>query len=374
MSAEEDYQHMARALRLAQRGLYTADPNPRVGCVLVNRGAVVGEGFHARTGEGHAEVIALQAAAAQAKGATAYITLEPCCHHGHTPPCTEALIAAGIVRAVIAMRDPNPQVSGQGVAVLQTHGIDVVEGVMAEQAAALNPGFISRMQHNRPWVRIKSAISLDGRTAMASGESQWISGETARHDVQLLRARSGAVFTGIGTALADDPGLNVRLSAEQLGIEGEVRQPLRVVIDADLKLSPEAKLLQLPGESIIFTVAHDDAQHTDKMESLQQAGAAVITAGDEQACIDLPLALRLLAERGVNELQVEAGSRLVGSLFSAGLVDELVIYLAPHLMGDAAQGLVHIPAIDSMSKRVPLRWRDVRKIGDDLKIVAIPEQ
>lgn len=245
-----DYRWMARALTLARRGLYSVDPNPRVGCVLVREGAIVGEGWHERAGEAHAEVIALAAAGRQARGATVYVTLEPCCHYGRTPPCTEALLQAGVARVAAAMRDPNPQVAGQGLAILREAGVAVDCGLLEAEARALNPGFIQRMTQGRPFVRLKLAMSLDGRTALASGESQWLTGEAARQDVQRLRARSSVILTGIGTVLADDPGLNVRLPEVS-------RQPLRVILDSDLRTPPTARTLQLPGSVLIFTAVAD---------------------------------------------------------------------------------------------------------------------
>ena len=259
---DTDARHMARALELARRGLYTTDPNPRVGCVIAKDGKIVGEGFHARAGEPHAEINALRAAGAAARGATVYLTLEPCCHHGKTPPCTEALIAAGVARVVAAMQDPNPRVAGQGFAELKQAGIGNASGLMQSEAEVLNPGFISRMQRGRPFVRVKLAASLDGRTALANGESKWITGEPARADVQHWRARSSAILTGIGTVLADDPSLNVR--AFDVG-----RQPLRVVLDSQLQMSPKAKMLALPGATLVVTASNDAA----RAEALRQAGA-----------------------------------------------------------------------------------------------------
>ena len=252
-----DYKCMARALRIARRGLCTTHPNPRVGCVLVRNGNIVGEGYHARAGEAHAEVRALEAAGEAARGAVAYVTLEPCCHTGRTPPCTNALIQAGVSRVVAAMSDPNPRVAGNGFKALADAGVSVDSGILQVQAESLNPGYISRMRYGRPWIRLKSALSLDGRTAMASGESQWITGEDARRDVQLLRAQSSAVMTGIGTVMADDPSLNVRLHASDLRHAGEIRQPLRIVLDTHLRIPPDARVLNLPGDCLIFTASKD---------------------------------------------------------------------------------------------------------------------
>jgi len=355
----DDARHMARALVLAARGLYTTDPNPRVGCVLVKDGQVVGEGWHERAGEPHAEVHALRAAGAAARGATAYVTLEPCCHHGRTPPCTRALIEAGVARVVAAMPDPNPRVARQGVAELERAGIRVEIGLLAAEAERLNPGFISRMTRGRPYVRVKLAASLDGRTALASGESKWITGEAARADVQRLRARSSAILTGVGTVLADDPSLTVR------DIEIK-RQPLRVVVDGNLSMRADARLLRLPGKTLVVTAA-DDA---DYAEPLLEAGAEVMVLAAGAGRVDLPLLMQDLAVREVNELLVEAGATVCGALLEAGVVDELVLYLAPHLLGSSARGLFNIPALESMADRVALDIVDVRAVGKDWRITA----
>ncbi len=361
VAAAEDHGFMARALRLARRGLYTTDPNPRVGCVIVRDGAVVGEGWHRRAGEPHAEIHALREAGEAARGATAYVTLEPCCHHGRTPPCSQALIEAGVARVVAAMEDPNPRVAGQGLRALRDAGIEAESGLLAEQAEALNPGFVQRMRHGRPWVRLKLAMSLDGRTAMASGESRWITGEAARADVHRLRARSSAVLTGIGTVLADDPSLNARLDQ---GIE--VHQPLRVVLDAHLAMPPEARMLSLPGKTLVLTYSRDEAQR----EALEAAGAEVCVLPGVGDRLDLDAVLAELGRREVNELMVEAGAVLAGGFLQAGRVDELVFYLAPHLMGDGARGLFHLPGLERMEERIALDIRDIRAVGHDWRITA----
>ncbi len=355
----EDVRHMARALQLAKQGLYTADPNPRVGCVIVRDNQVVGEGWHKRAGEPHAEVLALAAAGQQARGATAYVSLEPCCHHGRTPPCSEALIKAGIARVVAAMPDPNPRVASRGLAELERAGVRVDIGLQEAESVRLNPGFVSRMTRGRPYLRVKLAASLDGRTALAHGESKWITGEDARADVQRLRAQSSAILTGIGTVLADDPSLTVR----DLDIG---RQPLRVVVDSHLKLRPNARMLSLAGKTLVVTASADPGQAA----ALGDAGAEVLVlrTGDDR--VDLPELMRILAEREVNELLVEAGATLCGSLLQAGLVDELVIYLAPHLLGNAARGLFNIPVLETMQSRVELDIQDVRAVGHDWRITA----
>ena len=358
----DDVRHMARALRLAKRGLYTTDPNPRVGCVIVRDGQVVGEGWHRRAGEPHAEVHALAAAGQQARGATAYVSLEPCCHHGRTPPCSEALVKAGIARVVAAMPDPNPRVASQGIADLENAGIRVDIGLLQAESESLNSGFISRMTRGRPYLRVKLAASLDGRTALANGESKWITGEAARADVQRLRARSSAILTGIGTVLADDPSLTVR----DLDIE---RQPLRVVVDPHLRMQPAARMLALPGTTLVVT----SEEHANDVAALRAAGAEVFCLPVVSDRINLKLLLEHLATREVNEVLVEAGATLCGELLRAGLVDELVLYLAPHLLGSDARGLFNIPGLGDMADRVALDIQDVRAIGKDWRITAKPK-
>ncbi|CDH43410.1 bifunctional diaminohydroxyphosphoribosylaminopyrimidine deaminase/5-amino-6-(5-phosphoribosylamino)uracil reductase RibD [Candidatus Contendibacter odensensis] len=354
-----DYRFMARALTLARRGLYSTDPNPRVGCVLVREGAIVGEGWHQRAGEPHAEVNALNAAGALAGGATVYVTLEPCCHHGRTPPCTDALLNAGISRLVAAMPDPNPQVAGRGLAILRDAGITVDCGLLEAEAQALNPGFIQRMTMNRPFVRVKLAMSLDGRTALASGESQWITGEAARQDVQRLRARSSAILSGIGTVLADDPALNVRLPAA-------TRQPLRVILDSGLRTPPTAQILRLPGSVLIFTAVADSASQA----LLQAVGAEIIVVPRTGQGLDLRAVMAELARRECNEIHVESGPTLAGALLQAGLVDELVIYIAPLLLGDKARGLFQLPELARMNERTELEILDMRAVGKDWRVIT----
>jgi len=353
-----DSQWMAQALRLAERGLYTTSPNPRVGSVMVHEGKVVGEGWHERAGEPHAEVHALLAAGKLAKGATAYVTLEPCSHYGRTPPCADALIASRVARVVVAMQDPNPMVAGQGIAKLRAAGIVVECGLMETAARELNIGFVSRMTRGTPWVRSKIAASLDGRTALANGTSKWITGEAARRDVQHWRARSCAVLTGIGTVLADDPQLNVR----------EInygRQPLRVVLDSEFRISPGAKILQ-GGQTLIYTSCTETAKH----QAITASGVEVVILAGADGRVDLPAVMRDLGQRGINEILVESGRTLNGALLTAGLVDELVLYLAPQFLGDAARGLADIGELTQLQQRVALQWNDVRQVGGDLRIVA----
>ncbi|MCU7813284.1 MAG: bifunctional diaminohydroxyphosphoribosylaminopyrimidine deaminase/5-amino-6-(5-phosphoribosylamino)uracil reductase RibD [Candidatus Thiodiazotropha sp. (ex Notomyrtea botanica)] len=370
MSSDSDHRHMARAIRLARKGRYTTHPNPRVGCVLVKSGKVVGEGYHRRAGEPHAERNALAAAGAEAKGATAYVTLEPCCHHGRTPPCTEALIEAGVKRVVAAMLDPNPLVAGQGLTQLNAAGIEVVEGVMQAQAEALNPGFIKRMRKRMPFVRCKLAMSLDGRTAMASGESQWITSAAAREDVHRLRASSAAILTGIGTMQADDPSMNVRLTAKQLGLKAGLSppQPLRVVLDPKLQTLPSANMLNQTGP--VLLICGEDARL--KAAPLEAAGAQIVTLPLDNDLLDLREVMSLLAEQEINEVLLESGAVLAGAMLDAGLIDELLVYLAPHLMGSGARGLFHLPELLHMSDRISLRFTDLRRIGDDIRITAVP--
>ena len=361
-----DRQFMQQALRLAGKGLYSTDPNPRVGCVVVKEGAVVGEGWHQRAGEPHAEINALHQAGSSAREATVYVTLEPCCHYGKTPPCSKALVEAGVKRVVVAMTDPNSRVAGQGLTELRAAGIQVEYGVLQEQAERLNPGFISRMCRGRPWVRCKLAMSLDGRTAMAAGESKWITSKQARADVQELRARSSAIVTGIGTVMADDPSLNVRLP----GPGGIPRQPLRVVLDRELRISPEARLLSLPGDVVIFCA--ETAQRRAGVISGLDAEVIPVPSGENG--LDLMAVMQLLAQREINEVLLEAGATLSGAMLQAGLIDELVIYLAPHLMGDAARGLFHLPGLEKMEQRFELDIQEIRAVGKDWRISARVKQ
>ncbi|MDD4964454.1 MAG: bifunctional diaminohydroxyphosphoribosylaminopyrimidine deaminase/5-amino-6-(5-phosphoribosylamino)uracil reductase RibD [Gallionella sp.] len=347
---------MSLALRLAEQGLYSTSPNPRVGCVIVKNEVQIGSGWHQRAGEPHAEVYALREAGAEAENATAYVTLEPCSHTGRTPPCADALIAAGVARVVIAMQDPNPLVSGKGIGRLRAAGIVVESGLMEASAQELNRGFVSRMTRGVPWVRSKIGMSLDGRTALANGVSQWITSPEARHDVQHWRARSCAVLTGINTILADDAELTVR------SIETS-RQPLRVVLDSQLRIPLTAKLLQSQG--VLIYTTHNDI---DKITALKERGATVCVLSGTQ--IDLNVMLRDLAQRGCNEVLVEAGSTLNGALLKAGCVDELIVYLAPQLLGDAARGMAQLGELTRLDQRINLHWQDMWQVGKDLRLVA----
>lgn len=362
MFSAADHGFMANALRLAERGLFSTTPNPRVGCVIVKDGVVVGEGWHQKAGEAHAEVHALQAAGCAARGATVYVTLEPCCHHGRTPPCASALITAGVSRVVAAMQDPNPQVAGQGLSLLAAAGIATDCGLLEAEARELNVGFVTRMTCGRPWVRMKLAASLDGKTALQNGVSQWITGAQARQDGHRWRARACAILSGIGTVRDDDPQLNVR------GIETS-RQPLKVVVDSTLALSPDAKLLK--GGNALVVTASDDAR---KAELLSRLGADVICLPNAEKRIDLPALMAELCRRGINELHVEGGFRLNGALLAAGLVDELLLYLAPVLVGDAARGMFDLPVLASLDDKCRLAIRDMRMVGADLRVLACVER
>lgn len=364
-SPDADARWMARALDLARRGLYSAAPNPRVGCVIVAADEVVGESFHARTGGPHAEVQALAAAGDRARGATVYLGLEPCSHHGRTPPCVEALIAAGVARVVAAIQDPNPKVAGRGLAALRAAGVAVQLGPLEDQARALNAGFLSRMARGRPRVTVKLGASLDGRTAMASGESRWITGVAARDDVQGWRGESCAIVTGIGTVLADNPRLDLRLAETRtLG-----RQPLRVVLDSGLRLPPGARILSPPGRVLVCT-ARAALEASGTTRALQAAGAELETLARGPAGLELPALLDLMARRECNEVLVEAGPALAGAFVAAGLAGRLVVYLAPVLMGDTARGMFALPGLTEMSERLQWRFTDVRRVGEDLRIIA----
>ena len=361
ITTAEDSQMMARALELARRGMYSTDPNPRVGCVIVKNGKIIGEGWHEKAGEPHAEIQALNNVdETQRHGATVYITLEPCCHQGKTSPCTHALKKARVGRLVVAMSDPNPEVKGQGIAEMEHTGIPVQVGLMETEARALNPGFISRMEQGSPYVRIKLATSLDGRTALADGESKWITEPAAREDVQRWRARSSAILTGVSTILMDDPSLNVRLS------DVEHLQPLRVVLDSTLRMPPTAQMLRLSGKTLVVTVADDNEQ----AQKLREAGAEILFLDKKSKTINLKLLMTQLAAREINELHVEAGATLCGAFLKTGLVDELVLYMAPHIMGTQAKGMFNFPSLESMTDRIRLEIQDVRAVGKDWRFVC----
>ena len=354
-----DHLMMTRALRLAERGAYTTRPNPMVGCVIAQGDDIVGEGFHAKAGEPHAEVFALQAAGERARGATAYVTLEPCAHVGKTGPCADALIAAGVSRVVSAMRDPFPQVDGAGFEKLTAAGITVESGLMEAQARTHNRGWLSRIERERPWLRVKLATSLDGRSALASGESKWISGEASRQDVQRWRARAGAILTGAGTVLIDDPSLTVRLADDTAFVP-----PMRVVLDPGLATVARGRVRE--GDAPTLYIHAPDAKPPRAIDA-QTASAPV-----HDGRFDLAAVLKLLAAREINEVQVEAGATLAGAFLSAGLVDEILLYVAPVLLGDRARPLFDGLHIDEMTQRLHLDIVESRRIGNDVRLLLQP--
>ena len=356
-----DHECMATALRLARKGLFTTDPNPRVGCVIADGQSITGLGWHEKAGASHAEIAALQDAGEAARGKTAYITLEPCSHHGRTAPCTEALLEAGIARVVVAVKDPNPEVDGRGLHRLQKAGVKVETGLMSVQAEGLNAGFMMRMRARRPWVRIKSAISIDGRTALHNGESKWISGEASRHDVQRWRARSSAILTGIGTVLADDPSMCARL-------DQEVRQPVRVITDSRWRTPPGSRILEGPGGTVIAGDCSAPIPGRLADSDVQCLPLPVVNG-----VIDLPALLEALAGMEINEIQVEAGARLCGALLNAHLVDEILIYQAPIVLGEGGPGPFAIGPLESMTERTHLTLLETSPLGDDLRIRLQPE-
>jgi len=356
---DEDRRAMSRAFALAQRGLYTTDPNPRVGCVLLRDGQVVGEGWHERAGEAHAEPRALATAGEAARGATAYVTLEPCDHHGRTGPCTQALIEAGVSRVIYAMEDPNPLVAGAGAKRLRASGVEVASGLMAAASEALNPGYVRRMRTGMPFVRVKLATSLDGHTALASGESRWITSKDARKDAQYFRARSSAILTGVGTILADDPALNVRIDESD-------RQPLRVVLDSRLRTPSDARVIDREGQVLVIGTVDDESRR--RSLELQDVEVQIIPSAVRP---DLGAVLALLGRRGANEIWVEAGPILAGAFVRARLCDELIIYVAPALLGEGARPLLDLPPLQRLEDKLSLRFTDCRSVGDDLRITAV---
>ncbi|NVH75516.1 bifunctional diaminohydroxyphosphoribosylaminopyrimidine deaminase/5-amino-6-(5-phosphoribosylamino)uracil reductase RibD [Paraburkholderia sp. JPY432] len=364
MFSQTDFVHMERALSLAKRGMYTTDPNPRVGCVLVRNGEVIGEGYTQPAGQDHAEIRALKDARSRGhdlRGATAYVTLEPCSHFGRTPPCANALIEAQIGRVIAAMEDPNPQVSGRGLAMLREAGIEVRCGLLANEARELNIGFVSRMTRGRPWVRMKVAASLDGRTGLPSGESQWITSAAARADGHAWRARASAILTGIGTVREDNPRMTVRAVDTP-------RQPRRVLIDSQLDVPLDAQILA--GAPTLIFCGELDARLEERAVALRERGAEIVPLPNAFGKVDLPRMLSVLGERNVNELHVEAGYKLNGSLLREGCVDELLVYLAPSLLGVDSMSMFNLDAPDLLEDRVKLNFHTVERIGDDLRILA----
>lgn len=365
MTNINDAVYMAHALKLAHKGRFTTSPNPNVGCVIVRDGMIVGEGYHIRTGGPHAEIYALRQAGDKAQGATAYVTLEPCSHHGKTPPCCEALIQAGIKRVVAAMQDPNPQVAGRGMYRLQQAGIVIHSGLMQDEAEALNPGFLKRMRTGLPYVRLKLASSLDGRTAMSSGESQWITSAQAREDVQRFRAESSAILSSSATVLADNPSLTVRWKAlgpeiQSIYSEADIRQPIRVIVDSQNRVTPQHRLLHEEGMTWLARAVRDEQNWPDSCEQ-------IILPSTQQG-IDLVALMVALGKRQINCVWTEAGAGLAGALLQTGLVDELILYMAPRLLGDSPFGLCQLPGIQTLAGAPAFSIKDVRQVGPDLRL------
>lgn len=355
---QNDLIFMTKALQLATQGQFTTKPNPRVGCMLVKNGEIIGEGFHEKAGQAHAEINALRNATSNVQGATAYVTLEPCSHYGKTPPCCEALISAGISRLVVAMTDPNPLVSGQGLARCKEAGIEITSDVLRDDAEKLNRGFISRMTRKRPFVQSKIAMSLDGKTALENGKSQWITSAQARTDVHLFRAESGAILTGIGTVLADNPSLNARVNFECV-------QPMRVVLDSTLQMPFDCKMTELAGRTLILT-CNEDVQ---KQKRLNDVGFETQVLPSVNGRLDLHAVMTFLAMQEVNTIFVEAGAILNGALLNAGLVDEWLIYMASCVLGDKGRGAFSLESLQSMTQKKVLHWQEVRRIGEDLRLI-----
>ena len=371
-----DRSMMSMALRLAAKGIYTTTPNPMVGCVITQGDEIVGRGWHVRAGLAHAEVVALAEAGERALGATAYVTLEPCAHRGRTGPCVDALLQAGVQRVVAASEDPNPKVAGAGIAALRAAGVVVDVGLLEQQARDLNCGFFKRHEYGVPWVTIKTAASLDGRTAMASGQSQWITAPPARRDVQRMRAQNCAIITGIGTQQMDDPSLTLRISYADLGlsvddVDSSLRQPLRVVVDSQCQMSSGARLLQQDGATLIATT--DGALQRQRAAALESAGAEVIFLPAREQRVDLQSLLQHLAERGCNRVMVEAGAGLAGAFVGEGLLDEMVCYWAPKLFGSHARPMFDLP-IETIDAHLALSVVDMSRIGEDIRLTLQPEK
>ena len=355
---------MAEALRQARKGYYSTPPNPRVGCVVVVEGKLFASGWHEYTGGPHAEVNAISSATIP-PGADFYVTLEPCSHHGKTPPCVDALVAAKPARVIVAMEDPNPQVSGRGLEQLRSHGIEVITGVMQAQAQELNPGFIKRMAEELPFVSVKMASSLDGRTALANGNSKWITSTPARHDVQLLRAQASAILSSAQTVLDDDPSLDVRLSAEDLGQSCAVRQPVRVLVDTNLRLSGDEKIFSTAGDIWIYTLEENVARHAPLVD---QGARLIVGQASDSGQVCLGTMLRDMAQQGINKVHTECGQQLAGALINQQFADQIILYLAPQLLGSAARGCFDLGELTAMEQSITCRIRDVRQIGDDLRL------
>ena len=371
-----DHKFMQQAIELAKKGLYSTKPNPAVGCVLVKNGQIVGTGYHKQAGLLHAERVAIANAGNQAQGATAYVTLEPCAHYGKTPPCVDGLIEAGIVRVVVAMQDPNPLVSGQGIIKLQQANIKVQVGLLSIEASALNKGFIQVMQIKRPFVRVKMASSLDGRTAMQSGESQWITGPESREEVHKLRALSGAIITGIGTVLADDPSLTVRLdkaSLTNMNLDADACHPLRIVLDPNLSMPLDAKMLSAPGRTVLMTTKDAVDRDSTIVENLMQVGAELVAVSSIDDHLDIHSILEYLTqEESINDVLVESGAIVAGAFIQSGTVNELHCYIAPILMGDVAKPMFFLPGLDSMAKTIKFEIASSQTFGKDIRLIMTP--
>ena len=365
MFSEQDKEFMQQAIALAAKGRFTTSPNPNVGCVIVKDGDIVGQGYHQKAGEGHAEVHALKMAGDKARGATAYVTLEPCSHYGRTPPCAKGLIDAGVSRVVAAMVDPNPEVAGRGLRMLEETGIETAAGLFEQEARALNPGFLTRMETGLPYISCKLAASLDGKTALKNGESKWITSSAARQDVQLLRAEHCAVLSGADTVLFDDAKLNVRLSAEQLKLaEGlSVRQPIRVIIDSQNRLYPDLALFSINSPIIILRTKADTTHQWPEH-------VTELLVDSINGKVDIKKALKQLTAHGINSVFVEAGATLAGKFHELNLIDNYILYLAPKIMGQDARGLFNVPELTQMADVKSLKWHDIKQVGDDIRLTA----
>jgi diaminohydroxyphosphoribosylaminopyrimidine deaminase/5-amino-6-(5-phosphoribosylamino)uracil reductase len=376
MFTDNDHTFMRTALELAAKGRYSTRPNPAVGCVVVKQGRIIGQGWHRKAGEPHAERLALAQAGEAARGATVYVTLEPCAHHGRTPPCANALVEAAVGKVVVAMLDPNPLVAGKGIDILQQAGIDTQVGLFESQARALNPGFIKVMEQQLPYVRLKMASSLDGRTAMANGESQWITGPQSREEVHKLRALSDAVVTGIGTVLADDPSLNVRLPQalrDEMGLDAEHKGPLRVVLDPNLSMPLDAKMLSLAGRTLLLTTREAADREAHHAQMLLGRGAEIVVVAGDESHLEIASILDYLArEESVREVLVESGAMVAGAFMQSGCVDELHCFIAPVLMGHLAKPMFVLPGLESMQDRLSLKIQSVTPFGEDVRLILTP--
>lgn len=375
---ESDIFYMQKALELAKKGLYSTKPNPAVGCVLVKDGIIVGEGWHQKAGQPHAERVALASAGNKAQGATAYVTLEPCSHFGRTPPCADGLIEAKVARVVVAMRDPNPLVSGQGIKRIEDAGIDVLVGVLEEDAKAINLGFIRKMEKQLPFVRLKMASSLDGRTAMNNGESHWITGEESRKEVHKMRAQSGALITGIGTVLADNPSLTVRLTDQELAelnLSQDNCHPIRIVLDPNLSMPTDAKMLSLPGRTILMTSKETTDRSPELVEMFYNHGVELVAVSAQDDRLDIESILRYLAEvEDVNDVMVESGAIVAGAFMQSGLVNELHSFIAPSLMGNTAKPMFVLPGIESMDQKMNFKIQSMDRFGEDIRLILVPKE